>query len=293
MGTDSPLYHATRRAAPVRHGLRTVRRTSAGPVREPWRRTGLLLILLCGVLWAAAVVAEPQRVRLPEGNARGFLVVRAPDGKAIAHGELVQKPTHGLIESRLRLHFTDGSRYEETVAYSQKQVFRLERYQLVQRGPAFPTTDVAFDRQSGQYRAHTQAKKDGEEQTASGPLELPADLYNGMTSLLLKNLPRGTSTTVQMVAFTPEPRLLKVTLSPQGEEQVRVGKDAKPVTRYLVQLDLGGIPGLIAAVIGKEPPDLRYWLVAGDVPAFVRFEGAMFLNGPVWRLELTTVEWPR
>jgi hypothetical protein len=50
---------------------------------------------------------------------------------------------------------------------------------------------------------------------------------------------------------------------------------------------------VIASLLGKSPPDLRYWLVTGDVPAFVRFEGAMFLNGPVWRLELTTVEWPK
>ena len=63
--------------------------------------------------------------------------------------------------------------------------------------------------------------------------------------------------------------------------------------RSLVKLEIGGLTGVIASLLGKSPPDLRYWLVTGDVPAFVRFEGAMFLNGPVWRLELTTVEWPK
>lgn len=60
--------------------------------------------------------------------------------------------------------------------------------------------------------------------------------------------------------------------------------------RSLVKLKIGGLAGVIASLVGKSPPDLRYWLVTGDVPAFVRFEGAMFLNGPVWRVEMTTLE---
>ena len=40
----------------------------------------------------------------------------------------------------------------------------------------------------------------------------------------------------------------------------------------------------------ENPPDLRYWLALGDIPAFVRFEGAMFLNGPVWRVEMAGVD---
>jgi hypothetical protein len=254
---------------------------------------GLLHVMLAGWLWAAGVAAEPQRVRLPEGNAHGFLIVRTLAGEAIAYGELVQKPMRGLLTSRLLLHFNDGSLYDETVAFSQKGVFRLERYQLTQRGPSFPKATIAFDRKSGQYRAQHQEKQDSEEKTASGPLEMPPDLYNGMATTLMKNLPRGTGATVQMAAFTPEPRLLKMELTPEGEEKVRLGKVTTTVARYLVKLELGGLTGLIAPVLGKQPPDLSYWLVMGDVPAFVRFEGPMFLHGPVWRLELTTVPLPQ
>jgi hypothetical protein len=42
--------------------------------------------------------------------------------------------------------------------------------------------------------------------------------------------------------------------------------------------------------MGKEPPDLHDWLVAGDVPAFMRFEGPMCQQGPGWRLEPTMVQ---
>ena len=253
---------------------------------------GFLLVLLSILLWTAVVEAVPQRVRLPEGHTHGFLIVRTLDGEVVAYGELVAKPTRGLITSHMILRFNDGSLYDETVVFSQKDVFRLERYRLVQHGPSFPKADIAFDRKSGQYRVQQQEKKDSEEKTASGPFEMPVDLYNGMATTLMKNLPRGTGATVQMVAFTPEPRLLKMELTADGEEKGLVGKEAKPVTHYIVKLDLGGLAGLIAPVIGKQPPDLHYWLVVGDVPAFVRFEGPMFLHGPIWRLEQTTVQLP-
>ena len=80
------------------------------------RRLCLLLALL---LWGARVEAEPQRVRLPEGNVHGFLVVRTLAGETIAYSELVQKPTRCLMTSRFLLHFTDGSLYDETVTCSQ------------------------------------------------------------------------------------------------------------------------------------------------------------------------------
>jgi hypothetical protein len=256
-------------------------------------RLKTLLAVTSMLAWAASVHAEPVKVRLPEGNARGFLVLRTLDGTAIAYGELRQKPVGGTIESVLALSFKDGSVREETATFTQKDVFRLEAYRLVQRGPSFPKQEIAFDRKTGQYTAVTQEKKDDEEKSASGPLEMPADLYNGMALILLKNLAPGARTSGQLAAFLPKPRLLKVELGPEGEDRVTVGGQAKKVIRHLVNLEIGGLTGALAALIGKEPPDLRYWLAAGEVPAFVRFQGAMYLNGPVWRLEMAPVEWPR
>jgi hypothetical protein len=114
-----------------------------------------------------------------------------------------------------------------------------------------------------------------------------------MALVLLKNLLPGARASVQLAAFTPKSRLIKMELSAEGEERVSIGGQAKKVIRYLVNLEVGGLIGALASLVGKEPPDLRYWLVAGEVPAFVRFQGAMFLNGPVWRLEMATVKWPR
>jgi hypothetical protein len=67
------------------------------------RTIPVVVALLLGV---AVVEAAPVSVRLPEGNTRGFLVLRFPDGTVIAHGELRQKPAQELIENRLFLAFT-------------------------------------------------------------------------------------------------------------------------------------------------------------------------------------------
>jgi len=244
-------------------------------------------LLLC----LATVDAEPIKVRLPEGNTRGFLVVRRPGGPPIAYGELRQKPSHEVIESRLLLNFKDGSLHEETVTFSQGEVFRLEAYRLVQRGPSFPGAEISFDRKSGLYSARTQEKKEPE-RNASGPLEMPPDLHNGLALVLLKNLPAGHGSG-QMAVFTPRPRLIKMELIAEGEDRVLVGGEAKRATRYVVKLDIGGLTGVIASLLGKDPPDVRYWFVTGEVPAFARFEGPLYLNGPVWQIELISVEWPR
>lgn len=255
----------------------------------------LAIVVLASTLGGfSAAESAPVRVRLSEGNATGFLVLRSADGnEVVAYGELQQKPTGALIESRLILNFKDGSLRDELVTFSQKEVFRLERYRLVQRGASFPKTELTFDRKTSRYEIVMQDKKDDEEKRASGPLELPADLYNGMALVLLKNLGAGVSATVQTAAFLPKPRLIKTVLGPEGEESVLIGGEKKKAIRYLMKLELGGLTGVIAPLIGKEPPETRYWFVAGDVPAFARFQGAMFLNGPVWRLEQTLPQWPK
>jgi hypothetical protein len=249
------------------------------------RHAAVIASLLC----ATAIEAAPVRVRFQEGTTRGFLVIRTPQGERIGHGELTQKPREDEIDSRLLLQFKDGSVHDEVTTYSQRGVFRLEAYRLTQRGPSFPGAEVSFDRQSGRYHAKTRERAGAPEETASGELEMPADLSNGMTLLLLKNLTKERAT-AQLVAFTPTPRMLRMELHREGEDRVVFAGDAKQAARHFVNLELGGVTGLVASLIGKSPPDFRYWLALGEIPAFVRFEGAMFLNGPVWRVEMAGVE---
>lgn len=61
--------------------------------------------------------------------------------------------------------------------------------------------------------------------------------------------------------------LLALAASGVGAEPPR--PDPRPA---LVTMEVGGLTGVVASVLGKEPPDLRFWVSAGAVPAFLRFE---------------------
>jgi hypothetical protein len=232
--------------------------------------------------------ADAVAVRSPEGASRAFPVLRSVDDKDLAHGELVQTVRGGRVESRLMFRFKDGSVYDETVVFSQAKVFRLLSYRLVQRGGTFPSaSDVSFDRAAGRYRAKVGDEAD------EGRIDIPADVHNGMTGMLLRNLPEGASARGHMMAFTPKPRILRTELVPEGEERFFVGDEPRKTTRYLIKLELGGLTGVVASALGKAPPDVRYWIAAGPAPTFLKFEGAMFLNGPLWRIELGAPRWPK
>jgi hypothetical protein len=260
---------------------------TTGPRRSSALQRGLFVVV--AALSVTALGATPVRVRFPEATMRGFLAVRTADGPPIGHGELWQKVRGDTIESRLTLRFKDGSIHDEATTYSQRGVLRLEAYALTQRGPSFPGAEIAFDRKSGRYRARTRERPDGPEETAEGEFQMPPDLYNGMALLILKNM-AGDRVTGQLAAFLPKPRLLRMELRREGEDRVTFAGHPKQATRYLVELEIGGLTGAVASLIGKDPPDVRYWLVLGETPAFVRFEGSMYLNGPIWRVEMAGVD---
>jgi hypothetical protein len=227
-------------------------------------------------------------VRMRESPTLAYPVLRSADDTLLAHGELVQTVRGDRVDSRLVFRFKDGSSFDETVVFSQAKVFRLLSYRLIQRGRSFAeTSDIFFDRASGRYRAQVGDK------TAEGEIDLPSDVHNGMTGLMLRNLPDRAVGRGHLMAFTPKPTTLKTTLMPEGEERFFIGDEPRKARRYLVKVEVGGLKGVIASAIGKEPPDLRYWIAAGPVPAFLKFEGAMFLNGPTWQIELGVPRWSK
>src|SRR5262249_7274982 len=104
----------------------------AGGAMAPIVTRVAVLAIVSLMLFVPRIHADPIKVHLAEGNTRGFLVLRPPGGEPIAHGELRQRLSGGVIESRLLLSFKDGSLYDERVTFSQNEVFRLEAYRLIQ-----------------------------------------------------------------------------------------------------------------------------------------------------------------
>jgi hypothetical protein len=249
-------------------------------------------ILICTALIQAA--AAPVVVRHTEGLVHGFLVLSSMDGTQLAQGDLTQvAAANNQVTNHLVFRFKDGSVRDETVIYSQRGSFRLLSYRLTQKGPAFEqSSEMSFDTSKGAVTVHY--TDGGKERVATDQLELPLDVANGMIFTLLKNLrPDGPVTTVSMVAATPKPRLVKLQISPQGEDPFSVGGSKRMATHYVLKVEIGGVAGVIAPLLGKKPPDIHVWILGGEAPAFVKSEGPLYYGGPNWRIELASPVWPR
>ena len=241
------------------------------------------LLGLSFFLWLSATAwSEPVAVRFPEGVTRAFPAVRSLEGKTLAFGDFVQVAREDRVHSRLLFRFKDGSVHDENVVFSQRGVFRMESYRLIQKGPSFPETlEVALDRQSGVYSVRHRGDEDSPEEILEGKFEVPDDAYNGMLTLILKNLPASTGDTVSMVAFTPKPRVVKLRLTPMADEQVTLNESPMQAARYIVKPELG----FFASLLLFDLPSLRCWILPGEAPAFLKAEGPLYFMGPVWRIE--------
>jgi hypothetical protein len=248
----------------------------------------LALPLTCGVL-----SAEPVAVRHREGTVHGFLLVRTVEGTAIATGDLLQVPDGDRITSRLVFHFKDGSIDDETAVYSQRGVFRLISDHHVQKGSSFPNPiDMSIETSTGQVTVHF-TDNYGKERVTTDHFDLPADLANGLVPTLLKNIRwDAPETKVSFVTAPPKPLLVKLAISPGGEEQFSVGGSHRRAMRYIVKVEIGGILGLLAPVVGNQPPDTDVWILGGEAPTFLKWQGPTFEGGPIWSTELTSPVWP-
>jgi hypothetical protein len=275
------------------HGHRS--RSHAPRHRRPNRTKRFTAAFICpALLWSGSLCAEPVAVRHTEGIVHGFLALRTVDGALVAAGDLIQLARGDRVTSRLLFRFKDGSILDETAVFSQRKTFRLLRDHLVQKGPSFPQPiDVSIECASGQVTVRY-TDEHGAQKVEAEHMELPEDLANGMILTLLKNIRADAPPkTLSMVVATPKPRLVKLALSAAGEESFATAGTARKATHYVVKIEIGGLAGLIAPLIGKQPPDSHVWILGGDAPAFVKSEGPMYLGGPVWRIELVSPVWPK
>jgi hypothetical protein len=259
-----------------------------------FRASVRLVLLLVFVLQPTALPAEAVTVRYPEGVSHGFLVLRTLDGKSIADGELTQVARGDRVTSRMRFRFKRGSIYEETTVFSQRDTFRLLSHRVLQKGPEFKRPiETSIDPTAGQVTVRY-TDDDSKKKILTERLELPPDLANGMLFTLLKNVqPSVPKTTVSYVAATPKPRVVKLEITPQGQETFSIGSYRHKAMHYVVKVKIGGVTGLIASLVGKQPPNTRAWVLADDAPAFVKSEGPFNGDGPIWRLELAIpAVWP-
>jgi hypothetical protein len=106
--------------------------------------------------------------------------------------------------------------------------------------------------------------------------------------MLLKNLVSAASETVHIVAFTPKPRLIQLEMVPAGNQRLAAGDATWQATHYALKPKLGATLRVFATLLGKAPADQESVIRTGDVPAFARCDGPVYLKGPVRRIETTS-----
>jgi hypothetical protein len=241
-------------------------------------RTSWMLLTLS----AALCHAESIRVRYPQGSSHGFVALKTQEGAQIATGEVTQTVRGDVVTSKLVFRFRDGSVDEDLTVFSQRGAFRLMKDHHVQHGPSFPKAiDVLIDVQAGLVTSRSEDGKVREEH-----MDMPDDLANGLPpNLLLNILPSTPETKVSYIAPGEKPRLIHLSIKPTGKQSFRVGGLRRTATDFTLHVELGGITGVVAPLIGKEPSDYHIWIMPGVPPAFIREEGALFQGGPIWTME--------
>lgn len=236
-------------------------------------------------------------VQYKEGSIHGFLTLSTLEGNIIAEGDLTQNVRGNRVTNHLVYHFKDGSSHDETAVFSQRGDFQLLSYHLIQQGPTFPhPSEVWIDMAKAQVRVRADegGKNAGEVKDKTDHVDLPTDVSNGLVLTLLKNiLPTTQETKVSMLAATPKPRVVKLAITARGEEHFSIAGSRRKATHYVVKVEIPGPAGLVAEILGKDPPDTHVWILQGEAPAFVKSEGPLFFGGPVWRTELTAPQWPQ
>jgi hypothetical protein len=251
------------------------------------------LILL--LVWALQPIAkaDPVLVRAVAGAIHGFLELRSEDGQVVASGDSFQVVRGNRVTSRTIFHFKDGSIDDETTVSTQRHTIQLISDHHIQKGPSFPhPMDVLVDVQTGQVTVRTTGK-DGKEDVKTDHLNLPPDLANGLVPIVLQNLPPSSLvTTVSMVVATPKPRLVKLVISNVGDDKGFVAGSSRKAIHYDIKIELGGVAGVVAPIIGKAPPNIQVWTIGGEATTFARERGPLYAEGPMMTIQLASPTWP-
>jgi hypothetical protein len=249
-----------------------------------------LSMLMVALYCANLAWADPIVVHHREGVSHGFLVLSSLDGKTLAYGDLLQGVKGDQVTTETVFHFKDGSLYDDTAVFSQDHRFQLISDHLVQQGPSFPhPIDVFIDVAKKTVTLHASDK--GKEKDSSEHFDLPEDISNGIILVLVRNIPPSTpETKVSMLGTSSKPRLVHLVIAAKGERVFSFAGSSRKATDFDVKVEIGGVAGVVAPLVGKQPPDTHIWMSTGASPTFIQSEGPLYVGGPIWRTNLAPLQ---
>ncbi len=261
---------------------------------KPIRRTLCTLILLASASLAAHLaIADPIPVKQRQGAVHGVMTIHSAAGLNIGYGEFIQTTEGDRVTGHLIFHFRDGSLDDETQVFTQRGTFQFVSDHHIQRGPFFPVQSEINIDASGNVTLHSTDKK-GKSQDTNTHMDLGADIANGMIGTILANIaPDAPEFKLGMVVPSQgKPRLIHFAISPAGQERFSLTGSPRKATVFRLHPVIGGIEGVLAPIVNKQPPDTMIWILEGDAPLFVREVGQLSEDGPIISLEFAGATFP-
>ena len=235
------------------------------------------------VLLSALLAVAPS---VPEGDAQAYTsLFDARTGAVIADGRYAQWVKDDVLHIDARYDFPDGRTVVEQAA------IRLHP-RLTQE--SWDWTEKKGDRLIREYQVDFRTRKaiatrvDQQKRWKEDLDDIePGKTFAGIAfataiKALRSQLAPGQHVELRAIAFTPRPRSAPIILTRDGVSPVQMaGREVKG-DRYTIHVD---IPGIVRLFI--DPPDIHIWLVAGEPPAFLRFEGPLVEpKDPTVRIDL-------
>jgi hypothetical protein len=232
-------------------------------------------------------------VHYAQGASHAFLMIRSESGVILGYGELLQVIQGDRVNSRLTYHFREGSVDDETTIFSQRAAFRFISDHHIQHGPFFSKASDVFVDEMGNVTIHT-VKSDGRNIIEQSHIDMPPNVANGFTGTLLLNVsPSSTPYKLALVAPTGKGRLIQLSITVEGEEPFSpIAGVHRKATVFRIHPELGGIAGVVAPVIGKQPKDVFVWILEGQVPGLIRVVGPLEDGGAVVSVEPSGASYP-
>ena len=249
-------------------------------------------LLLSGALATSSLHADPIPVRHTEGRLRGFVVLRSEAGKVIGSGEMSQVTSGERVTYRMTYRFKDGSLDDETAVFTQRGTFRFVSDHHIQRGPFFPKPFEMTISADGNVTSRY-PDSGGKLHVETAHLDLPPDFVSGFICTVMANLTPGNSYHVALVAPTPKVRLIRLDITPEPAADFTISGVRYKSSVFRLHTQLGGVAGVVAPLIGKQPEDIFVWVAEGVAPAVVRATAQLCEGGPVVSIELAGGTFPR
>jgi hypothetical protein len=247
--------------------------------------------LCLGALLLLAPAAGAVETRFQEPNTTRATRVTTPEGQPLGEGTLTQWMEGDKLHVQLVYTYLDGRAIEEIGVFAMQPEIAQERWAWRERMNGQVRRDYRIDFSTG--KATGVSRADGKEKHFSDTLKVePGKTFAGVgfavaAKNLLPQLRQGEQVELQALAFTPQPRKVKVQLSQQGS--ARVSRDGQQVTadKVVIHPDIG-----IASLVVKAPDTVVYF-AGSEPPSLIMGEGTLLEPGdPKVRTEVLAPKRP-